>query len=199
MLRTLGRPLVWAFGRFGDSRRRVHAALLVAGALSTAIGLLAYALVAPEVPFAQAPVKLIRDLAVDDLVKIYGRIECNCSKAIDREESRVGATGRNWNATFAAFTVNDPSGKIWINTDAVTRLTPGPTGGDWKDGDWIAVYGTVYDQGNGIFALRAQMIAKTVDDTPAVWAFHLLVATSLGAIAIAYVLTDRLIFGAPQP
>ena len=60
------------------------------------------------------------------------------------------------------------------------------------------MYGTVYDQGVGNLALRAQMIAKTPDDTPAVFSLHLLIVAAIGAIALAYVLTDRLVFGGPD-
>lgn len=195
MLRTLGRPVLRLMGAFGDSRRRRHTVLLIVGALAAAGGMLAYGLVVPEIPFAEAPVKLVRDLRVGDTVKIYGRIECNCSKPIDREETSVGANGRTWNATYATFTVDDPSGKMFIDTSAVTRLTPGPSGGDWLDGDWVAAYGTVYDQGHGNLALLANMMAKTPTDTPAVNAFYFELIAAFGAILLAYVLTDKLLFG----
>ncbi len=160
-------------------------------------GLLAYGLVAPEIPFADAPVKLIRDLRVDDIVKVHGRIDCDCAKAIDREENPVGATGRNWNATYEWFSVNDPSGLIFIETATVTRLTPGPSGGDWLKGDLVTVYGSVFDQGMGNLLMRGQMIAKAPDDTPAKYAFWMLVSGALGILSIGYVFTDRLFFGGP--
>lgn len=193
------RAFFWLLGKHGDSRRRRHKALAIGGAIVTALGLLNYALVTPEIPFADAPISPVASLRADTVVKVYGVVEClHCTRAIDREETKVGATGRNWNATYNAFSVRDASGAIWIDTTSVTRLTPGPTGGDWVDGDTITVYGAVYDQGLGNLALRAQMIAKTPTDTPAVWAFWILVVTALGGLALAYVLTDRILFGGPE-
>jgi len=192
------RAFFWLLGKHGDSRKRRHTALLIGGAVVTALGLLAYGLVAPEIPFAEAPITQVDDLRTDTVVKVYGVVEClHCRKAIDREETKVGATGRNWNATYNAFSVRDASGAVWIDTTSITRMTPGPTNGDWVEGDNITVYGAVYDQGFGNLALRAQMVAKTPTDTPAVWAFWILVVTVLGALALAYVFTDRLLFGDP--
>ncbi len=199
MSNPLVRALLWPLAKHGDSRKRRHAALLVGGAFVTAVGLLAYGLVAPEIPFAEAPITPAANLHVDTVVKVYGVVEClHCTKAIDREETKVGTNGRTWNATYNAFSVRDASGAIWIDTTSVTRLTPGPTTGDWVDGDNITVYGAVYDQGQGNLALRAQMIAKSPTDTPAVWAPWILFVTVLGGLAIAYVLTDRLLFGGPK-
>ncbi len=192
------RAVFWLLGKHGDSRKRRHAALLAAGAVVTALGLLAYGLVAPEIPFAEAPITQVASLHADTVVKVYGVVEClNCYKAIDRQETKVGANGRTWNASYNAFSVRDASGAVWIDTTSITRLTPGPTTGDWVDGDTITVYGSVYDQGSGNLALRAQMVAKTPTDTPAVWALWILLATALGGLALAYVVTDRLIFGGP--
>ncbi len=193
------RAFFWLLGKHADSRKRRHKALAIGGAVVTALGLLNYGLVTPEIPFADAPITRIANLHADQVVKVYGVVEClHCTKAIDRGETEVGATGRNWNATYNAFSVRDASGAIWIDTTSVTRLTPGPTSGDWVDGDTITVYGAVYDQGLGNLALRAQMIAKTPTDTPAVWAFATLLVTALGGLALAYVLTDRILFGGAE-
>ena len=134
----------------------------------------------------------------DETVKVYGKVVCRCTKAIDREETQVGATGRTWNATYEPFNITDPSGALHVDTTSITRLTPGPSGGDWLNDDWIAIYGNVYDQGNGNLILRAQMVAKVPDDTPARYAFWMLVSGAAGALAIAYVLTDRFVFGGAE-
>lgn len=198
MSNPLLRAFFWLLGKHGDSRKRRHTALLIVGSLVMALGMLAYGLVASEIPFAEAPIKPVTGLHADTVVKVYGVVEClNCYKAIDRQETRVGVNGLTWNATYNAFSVRDASGAIWIDTTSITRLTPGPTTGDWVDGDTITVYGAVYDQGSGNLALRAQMVAKTPTDTPAVWSFWVLVVTAVGALAVAYVVTDRLLFGGP--
>jgi hypothetical protein len=193
--RIAKRVVLFPLRRLGDSRRRFHTAVLIVGALLTAGGLLGYALVAPEIPFASAPVSLVGHVRADQTVKVYGFVECNCTKAIDRVVTQVSYNGHYWNASYAQFNVVDPSGALYIDTDSVTRLTAGPTSGDWVDGDKITVYGTVYDQGVGNLALRAQMIAKAPDDTPAVFSLPFLIVAALGALSLAYVLTDRLVFG----
>ena len=197
-LGTAAKPLLWVLRRAGDSRRRLQVAVLVVGAFLCPIGLLSYGLVVPEIPFAEAPVTYVGELRADTIVKIYGRIDCTCTKAIDREEAAGGASGRTWNATYQPFTVNDPSGSLVIDTTSITRMTAGPSGGDWLRLDWIAVYGSVYDQGAGSLVLRGQMVAKAPDDTPARYAFWALVTATVGALAIAFVLTDRIVFGAPE-
>jgi hypothetical protein len=197
-LGTAAKPLLWALRRAGDSRRRLQIAVLVTGALLCALGVLSYGLVAPEIPFAEAPVTYVGELHADTMAKIYGRIDCTCTTAIDREETTVGASGRTWNATYQPFTVNDPSGSLVIDTTSVTRMAVGPSNGDWAKLDWVAIYGSVYDQGTGSLVLRAMMIAKSPDDTPARYAFWTLAAATVGALAIAFVLTDRLVFGAPE-
>jgi hypothetical protein len=189
------RPVLWVLGRAGDSRRRRHMALIALGVALCGLGLVAYGLVAPEIPFERAPVTFVGEVRADQVVKVFGRVDCDCTKAIDREERPVAASGRTWNATFEPFHVSDPSGRLHIDTTAVTRLTPGPTGGDWMRADNITVYGSVYDQGGGNLALRAEMIAKAPDDTPAKYAFWALVSGALGALSLAFVLTDRLVFG----
>lgn len=193
--RLAKRAFLFPLRRLGDSPRRFHIALLIVGALLTAGGLIGYGLVAPEVPFANAPVKLVGEARPEQTVKVFGTVECNCTKAIDREETKVSYNGHYWNASYVQFNVVDPSGALFIDTDSVTRLTAGPSGGDWVDGDKITVYGTIYDQGFGNLALRAQMIAKTPDDTPAIYSLHFLIVSALGALSLAYVLTDRLVFG----
>jgi hypothetical protein len=195
VLRTIARPFTWSFGRFINSRKRRHITVAVTGALLAAGGLLAYGLVSPEVPFVEAPLTPVGEVHADKTVKVYGRVVCDCTTAIDREETQVGATGRTWNATYEPFSVSDPSGDLHVDTTSITRLTPGPSGGDWKNGDWITVYGTVYDQGHGALALRAEMIAKAPDDTPAVNALLFEVLAAVGLVAIAYVFTDRWLFG----
>ncbi len=196
--RLAKRALLFPLRRLGDSGRRFHLAVLIGGALLTAGGLLGYALVAPEIPFASAPVTLVGEVRAEETVKVFGLVQCNCTKAIDREETKVSYNGHYWNASYVQFNVVDPSGALFIDTDSVTRLTPGPSGGDWVDGDKITVYGTIYDQGVGNLALRAQTIAKTPSDTPAVYSLHFLIAAALGALSLAYVLTDRLVFGGPD-
>ena len=197
-LGTAAKPLLWVLRRAGNSRRRLQVAVLVAGALLCALGLLAYGLVAPEIPFYETPVTYVGELRADTMAKIYGRIDCTCTTAIDREESQVGTNGRTWNATYEPFTVHDPSGSLVIDTTSITRMTRGPTNGDWQKGDWVAIYGSVYDQGTGSVLLQAQMVAKAPDDTPARYAFLTLVTATVGALAIAFAVTDRLVFGAPE-
>ena len=194
---TLRRTALLPLRLHGNARRRFHSAVLVAGILLCGVGLLSYGLVAPEIPFAEAPVTYAGELHAGDIAKVFGRISCQCNKAIDREEVRVGTNGRNWNATYADFSVSDPSGSIHIDTDSITRLPPGPNGGDWLNTDYAAVYGAVYDQGTGVLTLRAYMIAKAPDDTLAKYAFWTLVTAALGGLAIAYLVTDRLVFGGP--
>jgi hypothetical protein len=189
------KPAMWVLRRAGDSRRRFHAALLVGGVVLCGAGLLAYGIVSPEVPFAEAPVTLAREVRADTVVKVVGQVSCDCTKAIDREAVPVGATGRNWNATYEPFEVQDASGTLHIDTTSITRLAVGPSGGDWMKGDRIALYGSVYDQGHGALALRAQMVAKAPDDTLAKHAFWMLALAAVGALAIAYTLTDRVVFG----
>lgn len=94
--------------------------------------------------------------------------------------------------------MNDPSGSLVVDTTSITRMTPGPSNGDWMKGDWVAIYGSVYDQGTGSVLLQGQMVAKAPDDTPARYAFFALVTATVGALAIAFVLTDRIFFGAPE-
>jgi len=195
----LKRAALFPLRKHGDSGRRFHLAVAITGVALCAGGLLAYGLVAPEIPFAEAPVRFQADLHAEDTAKIFGRIDCTCYKAIDRTETPAGATGKLWNATYEPFYVVDPSGKIPIDTDSVTRLNPGPTGGDYVINDNITVYGTVYDQGNGALVMRASMIAKSPTDTPAIYAFWALLVAAVGALAIAYLLTDRLVFGSPEP
>jgi len=194
---TALKPVLWLLGRAGSSGKRRHTAVLAVGVALCGLGILAYGIVSPEIPFAQTQVTLVNEVRADQMVKVYGRVLCDCTKAIDREEVTVGATGRNWNATFEPFAVSDPSGELHIDTTSVTRMTPGPSGGDWMSADSITIYGSVYDQGHGSLALRALHIAKAPDDSLAKYAFWALVSGAVGALAIAYVLTDRLLFGGP--
>jgi len=183
---------------FFDSRRRFHTILLIVGALCAASGSLSYAIVLPEVAFAQAPVVLISSLHPGQTAKIYGTIECSCSKAVDRTDV-TGAFGpSDWNATYSAFFIRDPSGTIFIDTDSNERVRPGPSGGDYLPGDRAAVYGSVYDQGHGVLALRAEMIAKAPDDTDAKEWFWMLTLGGVGWLLLAAVFTDRMFFGANQ-
>lgn len=170
----------------------------VAGLLLVSAGLLGYFLVSPEIPFADAKTTLIKDVRAGDAVKVYGRIDCNCTLAINRTEERVGIAGRDWNATYSAFLVVDPSGAIFIDTDSVTILRPGPEGGDYPENSYIAVYGHVYDQGNGVLALRAQMIAKNPTDSVATAKDLLLSFVAIGAFFLIGVAADRVLFGAPR-
>jgi hypothetical protein len=197
-LGTAGKPLLWVLRRAGNSRRRLQLALLVGGALACALGLLSYGLAAPEIPFFETPVTYVGELRADTMAKVFGRIDCTCTTAIDREESDVGFNGHTWNATYKPFSVNDPSGSLLIDTTSVTRMTYGPSNGDWLRTDWVAIYGSVYDQGTGSLLLRAQMIAKAPDDTPARFVFVALAMATVGGVALAFVLTDRLVFGRPE-
>lgn len=180
---------------FLHSLRRRHLAFGVAGLLLGAGGLLGYALVYPELAFAQTPTKLARELHAGDVTKVFGKIACNCTVAVDREEFQVGFAGRSWNATYATFWIQDPSGQIYVDTDAITRLQPGLHGGDYMPGDNASVYGAVYDEGNGLLALRAQMMAKGPQDTAAAQAFWFGLAGAMGALLFAAAVTDRLLFG----
>jgi hypothetical protein len=183
---------------FLESRRRFHTVFWIAGAFLVAGGLLSYGIVLPEVAFAQAPTVLISTVHPGDIIKIYGTLECSCSKAVDRSDVPAAFGPRDWNATFAAFSIRDPSGTIFIDTDSVERVRPGPHDGDYLPGDKAAVYGAVYDQGHGVLALRAQMIAKAPDDTLAKeWPWMLAVAFA-GGILVAAVFTDRLLFGSDE-
>jgi len=189
---------LWPVRVFLESRRRFHAVFFIFGALCAGAGSLSYAIVLPEVPFAQAPTLLISSVHPGDTVKIYGVIECSCSKAIDRTDVPAAFGPSDWNATFAAFSIRDPSGTIFIDTDSAQRVRPGPSDGDYLPGDHASVYGTVYDQGHGALALRAEMIAKAPDDTVAKdWAW-MLAAAGVGWVLLAAVFTDRLVFGAQQ-
>lgn len=191
----LRRAAFFPLRKFGAGGPRFRSAVLIAAVMACGLGLIGYGLVSPEIPFAQAPVTLVGEVRADTMVKINGRILCDCTKAIDREEVTVGASGRNWNATYEPFEVSDPSGHLHIDTTSITRMTAGPSGGDWMNTDWVTIYGSVYDQGNGVLALRAQMVAKAPDDTPAKYADWALASAALGGLLIAYVLTDRLLFG----
>jgi hypothetical protein len=160
--------------------------------------MLSYAVVLPEVAFAQAPTVLISAVSPGQTVKIYGTIECSCAVAVNRSDVPAAFGPRDWNATFSAFSIRDPSGTIFIDTDSVERVRPGPHDGDYLPGDRAAVYGTVYDQGHGVLALRAEMIARAPDDTVAKeWGWMLAMA-AVGGVVVAAVFTDRLVFGAAR-
>lgn len=179
-------------------RGRFHLLLGVVGALCAVAGLLSYAVVLPEVAFAQAPTALISSVKPGNIVKVYGTIECSCSVAINRSEVPVAFGPRDWNATYAAFSLRDPSGTIFVDTDSVQRVRPGPHDGDYLPGDRAAVYGAVYDQGNGVLAVRAEMIAKAPDDTLAKGWDWMLVVAIVGGVLLAAVFTDRFFFGSPE-
>lgn len=98
-LGTAAKPLLWVLRRAGGSRRRLQVAVLIAGAILCPVGLLSYGLVSPEIPFFETPVTYVGELRADTMAKIYGRINCTCATAIDRQESTVGTNGRTWNAT----------------------------------------------------------------------------------------------------
>lgn len=178
-----------------ESRRRRHLAIGISGLLLAAAGLLGYAVVYPEIPFAEAPTSLISSLRAEDTAKIFGKIVCNCGKAVDRSEAPAGFTGRAWNASYSSFSLRDVSGTIFVDTSSITRLTPGPHDGDYLEGDNASLYGTVYDQGGGVLAFRAQMMAKGPNDTAAASAFWIELAAAVGALMLVAAVTDRFLFG----
>ena len=88
---------------YTNSRNRNQLALGVLGAMMAGTGLLSWLLVSPEIPFANAPAELIREAQPGDFIKIYGRIECACTVAVNYTEERVGSGPTSWNATYEAF------------------------------------------------------------------------------------------------
>lgn len=185
------------FSTYTGSRRRRQLVVAVLGAVLAAGGLLPLALLLPELPFATTPTTLIEDAAPGDAVKLYGVIDCSCQVAIAWSEEQVGLGLSASNATYVAFTLQDPGGVVFVDTDSVATLKRGPHGGDYWRGDFVAVYGHLYDQGGGVLAIRAEFIAPHVDDSPAVHWGWLVVVASAGGVLMAAALVDRLVFGAP--
>lgn len=187
--------LRWMFSRYTESRRRRQFVVGVAGSFLAAGGLLAYALLLPEMPFAGSPTTRIGDAGPGDAVKVWGRIDCSCLIAIDWSEERVGLGLSDTHAAIVPFSVQDPSGMLFVDTDSLAVLKRGPHGGDYWRNDFAAVYGHVYDQGNGVLAIRAAVVAAHVDDSPARFAPVFVGAAAVGGLLVAAALADRWVFG----
>lgn len=188
----------WVFSPYAESRRRRQFLAASTGAFLAAGALLAIALLLPELPFAGAPATMVEDASPGDLVKLYGQIDCRCQVAIEWSQEQVGLGLTATDARIVAFTLQDPSGTVFVDTDSLATLKRGPHDGDYWKGDFVAVFGHIYDQGGGVLAIRSEFIAPRVDDSLAVhWGWLVLVA-SAGGVLVAAALADRLVFGAPQ-
>jgi hypothetical protein len=190
------KAIEWLFSPYTASHRRRQLAVAALGAVLACAGLLPLGLLLPELPFAGAPTTSIGDAHPGDLVKVYGRINCSCLVAITWSEERVGLGLGAPNASIEPFTLHDPSGSFWVDTDSLATLKRGTHNGDYFDNDFAAVYGHVYDQGNGVLALRAQFIAASPDDTLARHWGWMVLAAAAGGTLLAAALADRLVFGA---
>jgi hypothetical protein len=191
----VARFLRWFFSPYTESRRRRQFVVAAAGSFMAAAGLLAIGLLLPEMPFAGAPTTLIEDAGPGDLVKVYGRINCSCLIAVDWFEEQVGLGLYDTHVTIDPFTLQDPSGTVYVDADSVAIVKPGRhTGQYWKD-DFAAVYGHIYDQGGGVMAIRAQVVAPEVDASLARFAWAYALFAGVGAVLVAAALADRLVFG----
>ncbi|HEX9710056.1 MAG TPA: hypothetical protein VGB42_08850 [Candidatus Thermoplasmatota archaeon] len=187
--------LRWMFSPYAESRRRRQFLVGVAGSFLAGGGLLAYGLLLPEVPFAGAPTTRIGDAEPGDAVKVWGLIDCSCLVAIDWSEEQVGLGLSDTHAAVVPFSVQDPSGTLFVDTDSLAVLKRGPHGGDYWRGDFAAVYGHVYDQGHGVLAIRAEVVAAHVDDSMARFAPAFVGAAAAGGLLVAAALADRWVFG----
>ncbi len=192
---AVGRFLARLFSPYTGSRRRRQFVVAVLGSVLAAGGLLVFGLLLPEMPFAGTPATLIGDASPGDAVKVYGVIECSCLFAVVWSEEQVGLGLSAQDAVIVPFTLQDPSGTVFVDTDSLAILKRGPHDGDYWRGDSAAVYGHVYDQGGGVLAIRADVMAPHVDDTHARFAWVFAVLAGVGGALVAASLADRLLFG----
>jgi hypothetical protein len=185
----------WVFSPYTGSRRRRQFIIAVLGSVLAAGGLLVFGLLLPEMAFAGTPATLIGDASPGDAVKVYGVIECSCVFAVEWSEEQVGLGLSAQSAVIVPFTLQDPSGTVFVDTDSLATLKRGPHDGDYWRGDRAAVYGHIYDQGGGVLAIRADVMAPHVDDTPARFAWVFAVFAGVGGLLVAAAFADRLLFG----
>lgn len=129
-------------------------------------------------------------------VRVEGRFAVNASKdviIVQEEVEKAVWTSYEYNHTVPWVWMEDERGDpLLVLFGTVSDTKPGRHGGDYHRGDEVCIGGTVAEDGSGVMRLRADVVAKYPEDTPARYAQGFVASAFAGMMLVLVFVLARI-------